>query len=118
MLLVQLPPDQERDDDRLDYFVRGLPEWMCVAVELRHPQLGRRSCLRPVEPPPRNLRGDESRRPPPVPCEPYRQRFICGPTALTMITSTPAHTAKPICTGGQTGSANWRRYLLRSLLCI
>jgi len=67
MLLVQLPPDQERDDDRLDYFVRGLPEWMCVAVELRHPQLGRRSCLRPVEPPPRNLRGDESRRPPPCP---------------------------------------------------
>jgi len=47
MLLVQLPPDQERNDDRLDYFVRGLPEWMCVAVELRHPQLGRRSCLRP-----------------------------------------------------------------------
>jgi uncharacterized protein YecE (DUF72 family) len=35
-LLVQLPPDQERDDDRLDYFLRGLPEWMRVAVELRH----------------------------------------------------------------------------------
>ena len=36
LLLVQLPPDQERDDDRLDYFLRGLPEWMRVAVELRH----------------------------------------------------------------------------------
>jgi len=36
VLLVQLPPDQERDDDRLDYFLRGLPEWMRVAVELRH----------------------------------------------------------------------------------
>ena len=36
MLLVQLPPDQERDDDRLDYFLRGLPEWIRVAVELRH----------------------------------------------------------------------------------
>ena len=35
-LLVQLPPDQERDDDRLDYFLRGLPEWMRLAVELRH----------------------------------------------------------------------------------
>jgi uncharacterized protein YecE (DUF72 family) len=36
LLLVQLPPDQERDDDRLDYFLRGLPEWMRVAVELRN----------------------------------------------------------------------------------
>ena len=36
LLLVHLPPDQERDDDRLDYFLRGLPEWMRVAVELRH----------------------------------------------------------------------------------
>ena len=36
VLLVQLPPDQERDDDRLDYFLHGLPEWMRVAVELRH----------------------------------------------------------------------------------
>ena len=33
----QLPRDQERDDDRLHYFLRGLPEWMGVAVELRHP---------------------------------------------------------------------------------
>ena len=37
VLLVQLPPDQERDDDRLDYFLRGLPTWLQVAVELRHP---------------------------------------------------------------------------------
>ena len=37
VLLVQLPPDQERDDDRLDYFLRGLPDWMQVAIELRHP---------------------------------------------------------------------------------
>jgi hypothetical protein len=34
-LLVQLPPDQVRDDDRPGYFLRGLPEWMRVAVELR-----------------------------------------------------------------------------------
>jgi len=37
VLLVQLPPDQERDDDRLDYFLRNLPTWLQVAVELRHP---------------------------------------------------------------------------------
>ena len=37
VLLVQLPPDQERDDDRLDYFLHGLPDWMQVAIELRHP---------------------------------------------------------------------------------
>jgi len=30
VLLVQLPPDQERDDDRLDYFLRGLPDG-CVS---------------------------------------------------------------------------------------
>jgi hypothetical protein len=32
LLLVQLPPNQERDDDRLDYSLRGLPEWMRVLV--------------------------------------------------------------------------------------
>ncbi|HET7398638.1 MAG TPA: DUF72 domain-containing protein [Intrasporangium sp.] len=37
VVLVQLPPGQERDDARLDYFLAGLPPWMRVAVELRHP---------------------------------------------------------------------------------
>src|SRR4051794_37940892 len=37
VLLVQLPPTLERDDARLDYFLRRLPEWVQVAVELRHP---------------------------------------------------------------------------------
>ncbi|HEV7951207.1 MAG TPA: DUF72 domain-containing protein [Glaciihabitans sp.] len=37
MLLVQLPPTMERDDARLDYFLSSLPEWIRVAVELRHP---------------------------------------------------------------------------------
>lgn len=37
VLLVQLPPDMERDDARLDYFLGALPEWIRVAVELRHP---------------------------------------------------------------------------------
>ena len=27
-LLVQLPPSQQRDDDRLDHFLAGLPHWM------------------------------------------------------------------------------------------
>lgn len=36
VLLVQLAPDQERDDDRLEYFLRVLPPWLRVAVELRH----------------------------------------------------------------------------------
>jgi hypothetical protein len=63
LLLVQLPPDQERDDDRLDYFLRGLPEWMGVAVELRHHSWAVDPVFDPVEPPPRNLRGDEWRRP-------------------------------------------------------
>ncbi len=37
VLLVQLRPDQERDDARLAYFLERLPEWLRVAVELRHP---------------------------------------------------------------------------------
>jgi uncharacterized protein YecE (DUF72 family) len=37
MLLVQLHPAQERDDERLDYFLGRMPNWVRVAVELRHP---------------------------------------------------------------------------------
>ena len=36
LLLVQLAPDQLRDDERLDYFLRHLPDWIKVSVELRH----------------------------------------------------------------------------------
>jgi uncharacterized protein YecE (DUF72 family) len=37
VLLVQLGPSQPRDDARLEYFLRLLPEWIRVSVELRHP---------------------------------------------------------------------------------
>jgi len=37
VLLVQLPPNLERDDARLDWFLGLLPWWVRVAVELRHP---------------------------------------------------------------------------------
>jgi len=37
VLLVQLRPDQQRDDDRLRYFLAHLPPWLPVTVELRHP---------------------------------------------------------------------------------
>jgi uncharacterized protein YecE (DUF72 family) len=37
VLLVQLAPGQPRDDARLDHFLAVLPDWMRVAVELRHP---------------------------------------------------------------------------------
>ncbi len=37
VLLVQLHPQHERDDARLDYFLSRLPPWMRVAVEFRHP---------------------------------------------------------------------------------
>jgi len=37
ILLVQLRPDHERDDERLRYFLSLLPPWLPVAVELRHP---------------------------------------------------------------------------------
>ena len=36
MLLVQLPPQLSRDDDRLGYFLGRLPPWLPAAVEFRH----------------------------------------------------------------------------------
>ena len=35
-LLIQLPPTMERDDQRLDGFLRMLPQWTRPAVEFRH----------------------------------------------------------------------------------
>ncbi|ORW11712.1 DUF72 domain-containing protein [Mycobacterium kyorinense] len=37
VLLVQLHPEQRRDDERLDSFLASMPAWIRVAVELRHP---------------------------------------------------------------------------------
>lgn len=37
VLLAQLSPLHARDDARLEYFLAGLPHWMRVAVEFRHP---------------------------------------------------------------------------------
>lgn len=37
MLLLQLHPEQQRDDARLDHFLGRMPDWIPVAVELRHP---------------------------------------------------------------------------------
>lgn len=37
ILVVQLAPNDERDDDRLAVFLDRLPPWMRVAVEFRHP---------------------------------------------------------------------------------
>lgn len=37
VLLVQLPPDLERDDARLEHFLAVLPPWIRAAVEFRHP---------------------------------------------------------------------------------
>jgi uncharacterized protein YecE (DUF72 family) len=36
-LLVQLHPEQQRDDARLDHFLSSMPDWIPVAMELRHP---------------------------------------------------------------------------------
>lgn len=36
VLLVQLPPSMPRDDARLDYFLRTVPDQIPVAVEFRH----------------------------------------------------------------------------------
>jgi uncharacterized protein YecE (DUF72 family) len=36
VLLVQLAPAHQRDDERLEYFLALLPHWLAVAVEFRH----------------------------------------------------------------------------------
>ena len=36
-LLVQVHPELERDDARLEHFLSVMPEWIPVAMELRHP---------------------------------------------------------------------------------
>ena len=36
-VLVQLHPDMQRDDTRLEHFLRLVPAWIRIAVELRHP---------------------------------------------------------------------------------
>lgn len=36
VLLVQLPPSMERDDERLGWFLHRVPSWVQVAVEMRH----------------------------------------------------------------------------------
>jgi uncharacterized protein YecE (DUF72 family) len=36
VILVQLHPEQQRDDERLDYFLGLMPDWIRVAMELRH----------------------------------------------------------------------------------
>jgi uncharacterized protein YecE (DUF72 family) len=37
VFLVQLGPNQQRDDERLAYFLDRLPDWVRTAVEFRHP---------------------------------------------------------------------------------
>jgi uncharacterized protein YecE (DUF72 family) len=37
ILLLQLPPDLERDDARLEYALRTLPDGVRTTVEFRHP---------------------------------------------------------------------------------
>jgi uncharacterized protein YecE (DUF72 family) len=37
VLLVQMAPTFTRDDRRLDYFLGSMPDWIRIAVELRHP---------------------------------------------------------------------------------
>ena len=37
VFLVQLGPNQQRDDERLAYFLDLLPSWIRTAVEFRHP---------------------------------------------------------------------------------
>ena len=49
VLLVQLHPAQPRDDQRLEYFLQHLPDWIPTAVELRHPSWNTEDVYRLLE---------------------------------------------------------------------
>lgn len=49
ILLVQLPADFERDDERLRYFLTAMPSWIRVAVEWRHPSWNDEAVFRLLE---------------------------------------------------------------------
>ncbi|RWZ46289.1 DUF72 domain-containing protein [Labedella phragmitis] len=49
VLLVQLPPDLERDDARLAYFLEAMPPWIAVAIEWRHPSWNDEGVFRLLE---------------------------------------------------------------------
>jgi uncharacterized protein YecE (DUF72 family) len=49
VLVVQTPPSLARDDERLDYFLRCVPAWIRVAMELRHPSWDHEDVFRILE---------------------------------------------------------------------
>lgn len=49
VLLVQLPPNQACDYDRLAYFLDQIPHWLRVAVEFRHPSWQQESIFQLLE---------------------------------------------------------------------
>lgn len=62
-VLFQLPPDLERDDDRLAYLLARLPWWMDRVVELRHPSWHCEPVFELLARQPDGLLRDERRRP-------------------------------------------------------
>ena len=108
VLLVQLRPDQERDDARLDWFLGSLPDWVRVAVELRHPSWQHDEVFALLE---RHGAANVVMSGAHLPCvlratAPDRLRAAC--TARTTSTSTAAPTPTTTCAGGRTGSASGR----------
>ena len=105
VLLVQLPPDQERDDDRLDYFLRGCrpgcgspsSSGIPAGTTIRSSTLLERHraayCVMSGAQLPCVLRATA----------PFVYVRLHGPDHDTC---TPAPTATPTCTGGPTASAS------------
>ena len=101
ILLVQLRPDHERDDARLDWFLGRLPAGVRVAVELRHPSWHTTTCSpcwSGIGAAYVVMSGAG------LPCVLARPRrsSTSGSTAPTTTTSTRARTPTPISPGGPT----------------
>jgi hypothetical protein len=105
VLLVQLAPDQARDDARLGYFLDLVPPWIRVAVELRHPSWNDEAVFAMLE---RHGAASCVMSGAGLPCvlratAPFVYVRLHGPTTTT---STRARTPTRTWGGGPTGSAS------------
>lgn len=105
ILLVQLRPDHERDDARLDWFLSQLPSEVLVALELRHPSWQHDDVLALLE---RHHAAYVVMSGAGLPCVLQRPHRSCtsGSTVPTPTTCTRARTPRPISRGGPTGSGS------------
>lgn len=108
VLLAQLGPAQPRDDARLAYFLRLVPEWMRLAVEFRHSSWHCEEVFALLEAHRAAYCVMSGAH---LPCVPRATADFPYVQLTAPITSTCTRVpiARPICPGGRPGSGNGTR---------